>query len=121
MCIVNYRFTLFLIDCCFKGYSNGLKFEKSIYMEKNTPRCLGYRAVVNFLGVGYQGVSTPSVWDTRVVQLPSIPDSPVSKIPGSCNSRCPGHCMGSHFLLFRLLSKLQAIATDFKTTTIKKY
>jgi len=60
-----------------------------------TPQYPGYCQIMAPWFPGYQGFVTPLV----------------SQIPESCNSRSPGH-QEVIFLLFRLFSKLQAIATD---------
>jgi len=81
ICIENNRFRLFLIHCCFKGCSIGVKLEKTSQQAKTACRCPGHWQLC------FSPVSrTLAVFSTvNVLQFPVIPDT------GFAFYRCPGH------------------------------
>ena len=93
-CIIDFDF--FLIDCCFKGCSNGLKFEKTSEQSKNNLPVSGTPAF-RISPVSW----TPAIFfNKNVLQFPGILDTGISHFTGVLDtgnlqflvSRTPGNC-----------------------------
>ena len=142
----NKTFTLFLINCCFKGFNNGLKFKKIVSSHKMAPRCSGHWGFMTPLVLGTQwscnslvsrtpGVKTPwylGHWESQLQGIsvtskswhPGVPDTrklELPDVPDTGELQLPvSRTQGSHFSSVKPFSKLKAIDTDFKATTYQK-
>ena len=64
-----------MIDCCFKGCCNGLKFEKNCQYSKNFSPVSGTQGILDSPASG-----TPGIPESSASWTPGIPDSPVSQL-----------------------------------------